>query len=254
MIKKLMSLCCIACMGLGILGVAQGGVLSSAAREAMERIAREVAQESTEAAAKKTARELLEKAARSIPEIAEYVKKFGDDAYYLVEKPARVELCAQFGDDAAEALVKNGRVAEEMLTRFPTQECAAGMKNLSREEARELSSLLESGKVDSSKIDDFWRFVSRHPKFSMASAAAVTGLVVAPGIITETIRLVGTMIEHPVASVFVLLLLASLIWGAWTWLKKRFPRLALGLLKFPKWLAQKLLSLCSRNQESHIDK
>ena len=248
MIKKLISLCCIVCLLLGMPGVAQGGIMSATAREAMERIAGKVAQEGTEAAAKKTARELMEKAARSIPEIAEYVKRFGDDAYYLVEKPARVKLCAQFGDDAAEALVKNGRVAEEMLTRFPTQECAAGMKNLSREEARELASLLKSGKVNSSKIDDFWRFVSRHPKFSMASAAAATGLVVAPGIITETIRLVGTMIEHPVASVFVLLLLATLLWGAWTWLLKRFPRLALGILKFPAWLYKKLRPIFQSEQ------
>ncbi len=243
MVKKLVSLCCIVCLLLGMPGVAQGGIMSAAAREAMERISAKVAQEGTEAAAKKTARELLEKAARSIPEIAEYVKKFGDDAYYLVEKPARVKLCAQFGDDAAEALVKNGRAAEEMLTRFPTQECAAGMKNLSREEARQVAGWVSRGEVNPANASKFWSFVSRHPRFSLASAAALTAFVGVPGMFSNAMQLLCTMIEHPVASVFILLLLGGLVWWGWTWLASRFPRLTLCILKFPGWLYKKLRSL-----------
>lgn len=149
----------------------RAGLMTTAGREALERIASTVVKESTESAARKTAKELLEKAARTLPEIADYVRKYGDDAFRLVENPRRAKLCAEFGDDAAEALVKNGHVAEEILARFPSASCASNLKRVSRSEARKFAALAKRGKANPAKENEFWSYVSRHPRTSLAAAA-----------------------------------------------------------------------------------
>lgn len=219
----------------------RAGLMTTAGREALERIASTVVKESTESAARKTAKELLEKAARTLPEIADYVRKYGDDAFRLVENPRRVKICSELGDDGAEALVKHGYAAEEVLEKIQSSKVVQSSKvacllsKRSKSEVREFAALAKRGKANPAKENEFWGYVSRYPRASLAAAATATGFIVdsmnGGGWFDMVKAVVKAAIEHPVATCCLVGGFVLLVYGLWWYLRTRLIRLFKSLAK-----------------------
>lgn len=152
----------------------QGGILSGAAREAFELIARKAGKEATEQAAEKTAKRLLQEsgseAARTL------VKKYGVHAPRLVCNPSRVKLLDELGDDAAKAMLKHGTMAERLLLKSPDVEMARFISAADTKSVRQMEILFRRCAPAPKDEATLLRFVAKHPKLVAYPTLAAAGL------------------------------------------------------------------------------
>ncbi len=115
--------------------------------ESIEQITRAASKETSESAAKKAAKEVAKRLGKEVPEIKGLLAKYGDEIGVVFRNPQRKKLFVKFGDDAAEALIKNGDAAESVLTRIPSANMAKSLRNLNRKEVRQLDALVKKGQI-----------------------------------------------------------------------------------------------------------
>lgn len=85
---------------------------------------------------------LIEEAGEDSVKTAKLLAKYGDDAVWAVDDPARRALITKFGDDAGEVLVRHGSIAEKVLVQTG-EPAVAALKNLSAQNGRRLAMLSE---------------------------------------------------------------------------------------------------------------
>lgn len=85
---------------------------------------------------------LIEEAGEDSVKTAKLLAKYGDEAVWAVDDPARRALITKFGDDAGEALVRHGSIAEKVLVQTG-EPAVAALKSLSAQNGRRLAMLSE---------------------------------------------------------------------------------------------------------------
>ncbi len=193
--------------------------------ESIEQITRAASKETSESAAKKAAKEVAKRLGKEVPEIKGLLAKYGDEIGVVFRNPQRKKLFVEFGDDAAEALIKNGDAAESVLTRIPSANMAKSLRNLNRKEVRQLDALVKKGQI-TPENSAAWinaiqglgtgcvRLVSQHPKLAKiclwAAGAGVVGYTFWD-VFCFIWKLLGFIYKHPVETGFLVLLVLGLM-------------------------------------------
>lgn len=199
---------------------AQGGVLSASAREALELIARKAAKEYSEEAAERTAARLLKECGDTTARAL--VKKYGDDAARLLCNPERVKLLDTLGEDAAEAMVKHGSMAERLLLKSPEKETARFIAAADTQTVRQTEILMRQYAPTAEKSSKALRFITKHPRIVAATTlVAGAAIVVACHADTWWGQLLLWMLTHPALAVAVLAAVLLVLVCLWRWVKYR---------------------------------
>lgn len=88
----------------------------------------------------------VEEAGEHAPQVVRLLSREGDKALWVVENPRRLKLFAQYGDEAADAMLKHKGLAEPLVETFQ-EPAARAMKSLDGPHARELAALADSGEL-----------------------------------------------------------------------------------------------------------
>lgn len=88
--------------------------------------------------------------------------KHGDDALWVVAKPSRLALAAKYGDDAAEAMIRHGEVAEPLIEKLGASATKA-LTSVSAQNGRRLAIMAEEGSLAQiGKSDDLLAVVGKY--------------------------------------------------------------------------------------------
>lgn len=199
---------------------AQGGLLTTTARETFELIARKAAKETTEAAAERTAARLLKECGDTAA--CSLVKKYGDDAARILCKPERVQLFDSLGDDAAEALIKHGSMAERLLLKSPEKETAQFLALADKQTVRQTEILMRQYAPTAQESSKVLRFITKHPKIVAASAlGAGAAITIYCNQDTWWGKMLLCVWNHPYAATGMSLLFLLCLWRLEKWVVHR---------------------------------
>ena len=85
-------------------------------------------------------------AAEGVQQSARLLAKHGDDAIWVVGNPTRRAMAARLGDDAAEAMIKHGEIAEPVLE-MAGKSAASALSNLSTKSGRQVKMMMDDGQL-----------------------------------------------------------------------------------------------------------
>ena len=89
---------------------------------------------------------LVEEAGEHGLQSIKLMAKYGDEAVWVVAKPNRMAFFVKFGDNAAEAMINHGEIAEPLL-RSIGKPAAGALKAVSSQNGRRLAMLAEDGQL-----------------------------------------------------------------------------------------------------------
>lgn len=87
---------------------------------------------------------IAEEAGEHAPAAVRLMARHGDEALWVVTKKSRMALLAKHGDNAAEAMIKHGEIAEPLVESLG-KPAADALKSLSAQNGRRLAMLAEDG-------------------------------------------------------------------------------------------------------------
>lgn len=88
--------------------------------------------------------------------------RYGDEAVWVVSKPNRLALCAKYGDDAAEAMMRQGKIAEPLIASVG-KPAATVLKTVSRQNGRRLAMMGEDGTLAAiGRTDELLRVIGKY--------------------------------------------------------------------------------------------
>ena len=206
-----MAVCCVVATA----GISNAGAKTKAAKEAAEyvfgKFGKEAAEEGVEtltrkievlaakhgdeafAAVKKVgprALVLAEEAGEMAPQAVKLMSRYGDDALWVVAKKSRMSMFTKYGDNAAEAMLRHGEVAEPLI-RSMGKPAAEALKVVTPQSGRRLAMMAEEGalkKIGKTEQllgvvgkygDRGMDFIWKH-KGSLAVATALTAFLADP--------------------------------------------------------------------------
>jgi hypothetical protein len=205
----------VACLLIPFYGTANAGVTTQAAKESAEYILKKfgktAANEGVEVFARKIEKlaakygddaviavkkvgprsfRIIEEAGENGPSAIRLMARNGVDAVWIVSQKKRMAIFVKYGDDAADAMMKHGQLAEPLLTTFG-QEAASAFKSVSAQNGRRLAMMTDSGelarigrtaellKVVGRYGDRAMNFIWKH-KDSLAAARSLTAFLESP--------------------------------------------------------------------------
>lgn len=208
----------------------------------------------------KAAREALE----ASPELARVTKAIGGDSVELVAKvlsdAKAVKLIEQYGDDAAVAILKNGKSAITVMDEIPGKEMAAALKTVTREQSQQLAILTTRGAVTPKNAKlvahciqqnggKVVTWMAKHPILS-ACAFATAGTLFGPSLLSLARGLISGALwatEHPFITLCLIIITITLILGLilrlpiFTYIKKGWLLFyTKAWLPFRAWLQKRL--------------
>lgn len=89
---------------------------------------------------------VVEEAGENGGETVKLMARHGDGAIWVVAQPSRMAIFAKYGDDAAEAMIKHGEVAEPLL-RSIGKPAAGAFNAVSTKNGRRLAMMAEDGEL-----------------------------------------------------------------------------------------------------------
>lgn len=89
---------------------------------------------------------LIEEAGENGLESVKLMAKYGDKAVWVVEKKGRLAIFVKYRDNAAEAMIKHGEIAEPLIGKFGDS-AALALKSVSSQNARRISMLEDAGEL-----------------------------------------------------------------------------------------------------------
>lgn len=148
---------------------------------------------------------------------ARLLSKYGDDAIGALESPVRLGMVREFGEEAGEALIKHGAVAEKLISSAGTPAVGA-IKQLSNQSVRRMAMLADEptsatlaknpdllavvGRYGDRAMDFIWR-----NKLTLAGGTALAAFVANPEpfldgtrqLVENTVETVATNVGKPIA-------------------------------------------------------
>ena len=178
------------------------------------------------------------------------LSKFGDEAIGALEGPARLSLLRQFGQEAGEALIKHGAVAEKLIASSGAPAVGA-IQQLSNQGVRRLAMLADEpstavlaknadmlgvvGRYGDRAMDFIWR-----NKLTLAGGTALAAFVANPEpfldgtrqLVENTVESVATNVGKPIAEqlgdakqwTWRILAIAAMLILFWGWKTRRSNR------------------------------
>ena len=263
---------CVLVAGPAILAPAPcgAGITSKAAKEAAEFVLRKFGKEAEEQGLQTLTRKIESLSVKYGDEAATAVKKvgprtfrvveeagenglesvrllarYGDDAVWVAGNKSRLALFAKYGDEAAEAMIKQGKIAEPLIESMG-EPAASALKAVSTQNGRRLAMMADEGSL--AKIgrtdellaavgkfgDRGMNFVWRN-KGSLAVAATLAAFLANPEpFIDGTVDLTKAATENVAKP------LAAEIGkrANWTMVLPALAAVAAGLIGFKLWLRQ----------------
>jgi hypothetical protein len=124
-----------------------------------------------------TAVKAVEEAGEQGSKVAKLLAREGDRALWVAENPQRVKLLAEYGDEAAEAMIKHKGIAEPLITEL-REPAAKALAALDPQQARQLAKLAEGGELakigrSSELLDTIARFGNRGMDFVWKNKGAL---------------------------------------------------------------------------------
>lgn len=87
---------------------------------------------------------LLEEAGEHAPQAIRLMDRYGERAVWVASSQNRLGLFANFGDDAAESMLRHGEIAEKLIEGYG-RPAAAALRNISGQNARRLAIMADDG-------------------------------------------------------------------------------------------------------------
>jgi hypothetical protein len=204
-----------ACLLLACCGDSAAGVTSKAAREAAEyllsKFGREVAEQGVETLGRKievlavkhgdeaisairrvgpTALRVIEESGEHGSEAVRLMARQGDDALWVVTKKNRMAIFIKHGDEAADALIRHGEIAEPLIISMG-KSAAVALRAISSRNGRRLAIMAEDGAFSGiGRTPELLDVIGRHGdramdfiwrnKGSLAVAAALAAFLADP--------------------------------------------------------------------------
>ncbi len=84
--------------------------------------------------------------AEGVQQSVRLLAKHGDEAIWVVGNQSRRAIAAKLGDDAAEAMIKHGEIAEPVLE-LAGQSAAAALRNVSTKSGRQIKMMIDQGEL-----------------------------------------------------------------------------------------------------------
>ena len=110
----------------------------------------------------------IEEAGSQGGKVAQLFLNHGDEAAWLVQSPARMNLVLKHGDEAANALLRHRQIAEPIVKEFGPGGARA-LASLDGQNGRRLAMLLEDGTIkQTGQVDAILKVVGRHGDEAMA--------------------------------------------------------------------------------------
>lgn len=159
------------CLLIAFYGTAKAGVTTKAARECAEymlgKFGKTVADEGVDILARKIEKlaakygddaiiavkkvgprsfRIIEEAGENGSPAIKLLARSGNDAVWIVAKKNRMVIFVKYGDDAADAMMKHGQLAEPLLATFG-QNAASAFKAVSAQNGRRLAIMTDSGEL-----------------------------------------------------------------------------------------------------------
>jgi len=189
---------------------AGGETLETLTRQ-IQTVATKYGDEGLEAARKVGPRsfKLIEESGENGPEAVRLMAKYGGDAVCVVGKKSRLAISTKYGDDAANAMIKHGEIAEPLINEFG-KPAATALKDISPQNARRISMLRKDGdlasigrtsellKVVANRGDDAMDFIWRNKK-PLAAMATATAFLADPDPFIDGTAKLGGYIFKPIA-------------------------------------------------------
>ncbi len=129
--------------------------------------------------------QLVDDAAADGVQATRWLAKFGDEATSVVRNETRRNLATKLGDEAAEALIKHGEIAEPILE-LAGKPAANALRAVSEQNARRIGMMAKSGELEkigrtSELMDTIGKYGDRGMDFVWKNkgALAVSGALVA---------------------------------------------------------------------------
>lgn len=152
---------------------------------------------------------LVEEAGERGIQAVKLMAKYGDEAIWVVSKPNRMAIFVKLGDDAAEAMMRHGEIAEPLFHSVG-KPAARALKAVNAQNARRLAILAEDGElarigstpelldVVAKDGDRAMDFIWKHKGSLMVSAALVAFLANAEPFLSGTADMTKTLVENTV--------------------------------------------------------
>ncbi|MEM6910927.1 MAG: hypothetical protein AAF555_05025 [Verrucomicrobiota bacterium] len=132
----------------------------------------------------------LDDAGEMAPTAARLLSRYGDEASYIVTRPASLRAVSQYGDEAAEAILKHKGIATPLIDDFG-EAGAKALRQVDPQNARRLAGLAKEGVIatggrSAELLGVAARFGNRgvafiwRNKWKFASAAALTAFLADP--------------------------------------------------------------------------
>jgi len=133
---------------------------------------------------------LIEDAATEGAQAAKWLAKFGDNAVWVVGNQGRRSLAVRLGDDAAEAMIKHGEIAEPILE-FGGKTAANALRNVSEQNGRRIAMMTDQGELAKiGRADELFGVIAKYGdrgmefiwknKGALAVGTALTAFLVEP--------------------------------------------------------------------------
>ena len=105
---------------------------------------------------------LIEEAGEHGAQSVKLMARHGDDAVWVIAKPNRLTIFAKYGDDAAEAMMKHGEIAEPLLTALG-KPAAGALKSVSEQGGRRLAMMAQDGELARiGRTTDLLEVIAKH--------------------------------------------------------------------------------------------
>ncbi len=167
-LRIVLALAVCACTGLNVFAQSKAAMARELVEFVSRRFGKEVAEEGSEVLTRKVESLLVkygddvaeavrkvgprsvqlldDAAAEGVQQSARLLAKHGDEAIWVVGNQSRRAIAAKLGDDAAEAMIKHGEIAEPVLE-MAGQSAAIALRNVSTKSGRQIKMMMDGGEL-----------------------------------------------------------------------------------------------------------
>lgn len=261
-------------LSLGILAPAFAGVTTKAIKEAAEYVVSKFGRESAEQGVETLTRKLeglavkhgddaitaakkvgprtfriVEEAGEHSQQAVKLMARSGNDAVWVVSKKNRLAIFVKYGDDAADAMMKHGEIAEPLIESIG-KPAAGALKAISPQNGRRLAMMAEDRTLGTiGKTDELLEIVAKNGdramdfiwknKGALTVAGTLTAFLASPEPFLNGITDITKTIAEPIATMPGKVAVEAAKNTNWTWLLSLLVVLSGVIVALMLWLRRR---------------
>lgn len=205
---------------------------------------------------------IVEEAGEHGPQAIKLLARHGDDAVWVVAKKQRLAIFVKYGDDAAEAMMKQGEIAEPLLETFG-KPAASALKAIDPQNGRRLAMMANEGELARiGKTDEVLGVVGKYGdramdfiwknKGSLTVAAALTAFLANPEPFLDGTKDFVKYIGEPLAAVPGQIATEAAKSVNWTWTLSLLGCVIGALIAFKMWLRNRNRAVSGKTTQNPV--